>query len=221
MQERSKEDLPVSLSTASNEETMILEPSKHDPEKPLQYKSEVALLGKIQKVLKDMGMGQDITYEEFLNMLDTTEEKYIQALKLSIKTEMVFLKRKPSEIRVNAYNKHLLQAWQANLDIQFVLNVCVCACYVASYVTKSQQGISELLRKASGEARKGNSSIKDQLRVVGNKFLNTVELSAQEAVYILLRLPMKKASRMVIFVNRNPPEERVVLLKPQKDIDAM
>ena len=32
---------------------------------------------------------------------------------------------------------------------------------------------------------------------------------------------MKKASRMVIFGNTNPLEECVVLLKPQKDLDAM
>ena len=53
--------------------------------------------------------------------------------------------------------------------------------------------MSELLRQACTEARKGNSNIKQQVRDIGNKFLNSVEISAQEAVYIVLQLPMKKS----------------------------
>lgn len=67
--------------------------------------------------------------------------------------------------------------------------------YVAAYVTKGQRGMSELLRKAAQEASKGNDSIRQQLRSVGNKFLNGVEISAQEASYILLSIPMRKSSR--------------------------
>ena len=53
--------------------------------------------------------------------------------------------------------------------------------------------------------------------MIGNKFLNNIELSAQEAVYILLQLPLKRSSREVVFVNTNPPEERVYLLKSNID----
>ena len=54
--------------------------------------------------------------------------------------------------------------------------------------------MSELLQQACAEVRKGNSNIKQQVRDIGNKFLNNVEISAQEAVYIVLKLPMKKSS---------------------------
>ena len=40
--------------------------------------------------------------------------------------------------------------------------------------------------------------------------MSNVEISAQEAVYIVLQLPMRKASRQVILINTSPPEERVV-----------
>ena len=46
--------------------------------------------------------------------------------------------------------------------------------------------MSELLRQACNEAREGNSSIKQQARDIGSKFVNNVEISAQEAVYIVL-----------------------------------
>ena len=70
------------------------------------------------------------------------------------------------------------------MDVQFVLDVYACAMYIVSYISKAQKCISELLRKACAEAKEGNASIKQQVRDVGNKFLNKVEISAQEAVYI-------------------------------------
>ena len=73
----------------------------------------------------------------------------------------------------------------------------------------------ELLRTPCEEAKMGNSSIKQQVRDIGNKFLNNVEISAQEAVYIVLQLPMRKSSRQVVFINTSPPEDRVQLLKPR------
>lgn len=59
------------------------------------------------------------------------------------------------------------------------------------------------------------------MKTVGNKFLNAVEISAQEAVYVCLQLHMKKSSRHVTFVNTSPPEQRVTLLKPRHLLDAM
>ena len=56
---------------------------------------------------------------------------------------------------------------------------------------------------------------------IGSKFLNNVEISAREAVYITLQLPMRKESRQIIFINTSPPNERVELLKPIEDIKEM
>ena len=67
-------------------------------------------------------MGRDITFEDYLTELHITEQEYIQTIRLTLKTTTVFLKRKPVEIQVNAYDIHLLLAWRANLDIQFVTN---------------------------------------------------------------------------------------------------
>ena len=71
------------------------------------------------------------------------------------------------------------------MDIQFVLDIYACAMYIVSYISKTQKGISELFRTACTEARRGNSSIKQQVRDIGNKLLNNVEISVQEAVYIV------------------------------------
>ena len=78
------------------------------------------------------------------------------------------------------------------MDIQFVLDVYACAMYIVSYISKAQKGMSQLLKRARDKAKDGNSSIKQQVRDMGNKFSNSVEISAQDAVYIVLQLPMKK-----------------------------
>ncbi len=146
---------------------------------------------------------------------------YVLAIRSSINCPTIFLKRNPNELRINNYNSARLHAWRANMDIQFVLDVYACAMYIVSYISKAQKGMSELLRKACAEATEGNANIKQQVRDIGNKFLNSVEISAQEAVYIILQLPMLKSSRNVIFVNTSPPAERVDLLKPLSEIEKM
>ena len=59
------------------------------------------------------------------------------------------------------------------------------------------------------------------MRDIGRKFLNNVEISAQEAVYIVLQLPMRKSSRLVVFINTSPPQNRVHLMKPLEEINEM
>ena len=73
--------------------------------------------------------------------------------------------------------------------------------------------MSVLLDQATKEAREGNKHLKQQVRHIGNKFLNAVEISAQEAAYLVLQLPLTKSTRDVIFVPTSPPEERTFLLK--------
>ena len=120
-----------------------------------------------------------------------TEENYLLAVQSSLKSPTIFLKRKPNELRINNYNAACLSAWRANMDIQFVLDVYACAIYIVSYISKAQKGMSELLRTACEEAKRGNSSITQQVRDIGNTFLNNVEISAQEAVYIVLH-PLRR-----------------------------
>lgn len=103
------------------------------------------------------------------------------AIRSPLKSPKLFLKREIEEIRINSYNEVLLRAWEANINVQFILGGYACASYLVSYVSKSQKGMSNLLHDACEEARKGNLSLKQQVRQIGNKFLTHVEICAQEA----------------------------------------
>jgi len=78
--------------------------------------------------------------------------------------------------------------------------------------------MSELLRNACQEAKQGSANLKQQVRIIGNKFVNNVEVSAQEAVYQLLQMPLRRSSRSVVFLNTSPPEERVCILKSNLEL---
>ena len=164
---------------------------------------------------------QDITFDEFLEQVGLSEDEYIKAVQTSVQSEKIFLKRKPIECRINPYMRDLLGVWKANHDIQYVLDAYACAMYIVSYINKSAKGMSRLMAEASKEARKGNKSLKDSVRHIGNKFINAVEVSAQEAAYLILQLNMSTKSRKCEFVPTAPSNERTFLLKSRKELEAM
>ena len=153
-------------------------------------------------------------------MADLSLEQYISALEVSTKGSVVILKRKPTECNINNYNAPVMLAWQANMDIQYVLNAYACVMYVASYMMKTEKAMGELLKRVAAEAR--TEELKIQLHKVGSAFLTHREVSAQEAAYRILSLPMKQLSRAVVFVDTNPKHERIAVLKDSnalKDLD--
>ena len=178
-------------------------------------------LGRMRLLLNSINADEAMTFVEFLEKLQSSEKKYIKALRLSLKHSTLLLKRSPSEIRINGYNPHLLKAWQANKDIQFVLDPYACAFYILSYITKGQRGTSKLLRKASEEANECNKNTVNKVRHIGNKFLNAVEISAQEAVYLILQIPLRRSSREFQFINISNPDERTFLSKSMDRIQEL
>ncbi|CAC5398501.1 unnamed protein product [Mytilus coruscus] len=85
--------------------------------------------------------------------------------KIILKKNKGFLKRDPECIRINGYNDTVLQAWMANMDIQFVTNAFACLMYIVNYVRKGQRGMSNLLRRACEEAHKQNRSMNNQVTI--------------------------------------------------------
>ena len=127
--------------------TMILEPlSESDLDENVTYMLNEAL-GRIRSSLNSINADETMTFVEFLEKLDLTEQQYIKAIRLSLKHSTLLLKRSPSEIRINCYNPHLLKAWRTNMDIQFVLDPYACAVYILSYITKGQRGMRHVRKQ--------------------------------------------------------------------------
>ena len=154
-----------------------------------------------------------VTLCDLLARVSLSIVQYKKTLATTARGNKIILRRDPCEGDINP---SVLLAWQANMDIQYVMDPYACVMYVASYIMKHEKSMSELLKTVSNEVR--TEELTTQLRRIGTAFLTHREISAQEAVYRLLSMPMKRLSRSVIFVDTTVKEKRIAVLK---DRDAL
>ncbi|XP_062602075.1 uncharacterized protein LOC134263710 [Saccostrea cucullata] len=140
------------------------------------------------------------TTGEIFQQLGLTQAQYEEAHKRLTKKRSVVLQRNPSDIWTNQYNPCLLKCWDANMDIQFVLDPFSCIVYIISYISKSEREMGMVLKQTKIEAEEGNENARTILKRIGSTYLNHREVSAQEAVYRVCNLKMKECSRKVVFV---------------------
>nr|XP_022307930.1 uncharacterized protein LOC111113930 [Crassostrea virginica] len=140
------------------------------------------------------------TTEEIFLDIGLTQAQYEEAHRILTKKKSIVLQRNPSEVWTNQYNPCLLKCWDANLDIQFVLDPFSCIVYIISYISKSEREMGMVLKQTKIEAEEGNESARTTLKKIGSAYLNHREVGAQEAVYRVCNLKMKECSRKVVFV---------------------
>ncbi|XP_052681371.1 uncharacterized protein LOC128162243 [Crassostrea angulata] len=141
-----------------------------------------------------------LTTEKLFDDLSLTQELYEEAHNMLSSKRSVILKRCPNEVWTNQYNTCLLKSWDANMDIQFVLDPFSCIVYIVSYISKSEREMGMLLKQTKLEAEEGNYDARQTMKKIGSAYLHHREVSAQEAVYRVCNLKMKESSRKVVFV---------------------
>ena len=94
------------------------------------------------------------SFDEYLQKLNTTETDYILALRSNVRGHKIFYKRNLSERKLNVYNRDILSLWEANMDLQFILNPHATIAYINSYLTKNNAAISRLLSRVYRKNRK-------------------------------------------------------------------
>ena len=193
-----------------------LQPSPHQQDK---YSD---VLQAVYDQLSKLEFNEEVDFDQLLHKASVSEKDYIKALTW-IKTKngqpAVLLKRSPSEININNYNATLMRAWEANLDVQYVTNTYACVMYVASYVSKPEKTLGDVLNAVSSSAQ--HLGPKTAMKNVAQKFLTHREVSAQEAIYRLLSLPLIQGSRQIIFLPTDFPGNRTRLMKPLKMIEML
>jgi len=195
-------------------------PEKYDEILSKQAKSDFK---KIKDKLNRMGRKykEDLPFQDFMTELQMTCDQYIIAIRSSLRRNTTFLKRSTNAIFLNAYNEKLLKTWKANVDVQFILDPYACAKYCVSYISKSNGGMSKLMRDVCKDVKNGNLTLKERLRKFVNVFMNSSEISAQEAAFWVLGLPLSSCSRHSIYLNTSLPEERVILVKSKDELDQL
>ena len=149
---------------------------------------------KIFQNLKNLDTNINITFQEFLNSLEMTMEMYILTLRSQLTKAHIFLRRKPMDIKTNAFGINLAPLSFANTNVQFVLDSYVVALYCTSYMTKIDKTISKELNKIIQNciAEKTNANIR--IQKLGNAFLNAQQMFAQLVIYLVLSISLHHAS---------------------------
>ena len=184
-----------------------------------ETKAAMAAVVAVRSVLDDKNTAEYISLEQLLDRAKVPHDTYVRGLGICTKGNSIVYHRERSDSWINPYNADVMRVWQANMDLQYILDPYGCLMYIASYMLKSEKAMSELLRQVSREC--ASEHIKTQLRRLGSVFMNHRELSAQEAVYRMLSLPLKQVSRTVVFVSTDTKDKRTCLLKPKHVLDDM
>jgi hypothetical protein len=166
--------------------TFICEPIKtnNDDEKQRSKKAKKNLT-ELNAMLNGLEKNKELLWSDFDHLLakyNWTDDDYEWALRAVHFRPVVIHKREPNARWINQYNEEALRAWDANMDIQFVLDAYACAKYLMSYTTKPEREMSLLLEATHKECREGNMSVKEEMKKLTGTFFNHRQVSVQEAI---------------------------------------
>lgn len=120
--------------------------------------------------------------------------------------------RRPGEERVVPYNKDILLAWGANMDLQLVGNQHATNVYVGGYMTKCEtEGLQEAIQNTLQQLP-ATSSAKQRLTRIGTTCFANRACSQQEQLYLTSGLVLREASRVVESLCVAYPQHRPRLL---------
>ena len=162
-----------------------------------------------------------ISFEDFLAEIKISYETYERVIRTTLKRSKIFLRRDLKDIRTNGFNEEILRRHRANMDLQFVLDPYACVHYIQDYINKSNRGMSRLLKQVVEEQRQGNLTHRQKIYKIASKFINSSEVSAQEAIYILLSMPLSHSSRSSVFVNTGEKKDRVRRFKSETQLKEL
>ena len=120
--------------------------------------------------------------EDMLEMVgNISYDDYIMALKKTRKHgSTVLLQRDVDEIFVNNFNPEWLINWNANLDIQPVMDYFAVITYVTDYWAKPDKGITPYLKEAA-EILKDEPDQKKRCQQMANTFMTYRQMGEAEA----------------------------------------
>ena len=136
-------------------------------------------------------------------------DEYIKAIKESVvHGSQVLLQRDVDEIWVNNYNPEWIVAWNANHDLQPVLDFFAVITYVTDYWAKPDEGLTQVLREAANKL-KSEPEQRKKCQQMANTFLTYRQMGEAEAYYkILPSLNLKYSSIDTIFIPSDKKELR-------------
>lgn len=137
---------------------------------------------------------------QLLAQCDMTLNQYNSYIQALTSSSVILMKRDVKDCWVNNYNPHLLTAWNANMDIQYILDEYGCIMYMLSYISKPERELSDYLKTIVKEMSPETATEREEMKEVLQAYSKHREVSAQESVARTCSLKMKSCSREVVFL---------------------
>ena len=109
---------------------------------------------------------------------------YINALGISNRGYSVVFERSLSEMFINPFNETWIRSWNANLDLQPVLDYFAVVTYVTDYYAKDDSGTMEILKNTLKD--KDITDVQEKMKVSANVYLTHRQIGEAEAVFRLI-----------------------------------
>ena len=167
---------------------------------------------KLVRIFELVESGNYNSFEDILQTMNLSQEQYNNVHSIITKRKCMIYQRNVDALWINPYNKTLLLAWNANMDIQPVLDVYSCVMYIVSYISKAERQMGDLLRNIQSEARQNHMEPMQELRQLGNVFIQNRDISVMEAVFRVTGMKLKYATRETVYLPSDKDSARCVLL---------
>ena len=117
-------------------------------------------------------------------MLDISENRYYEPLEISEDHNFqIQFRRSPKSCFINNYFKTGLEAWNAYIDIQPVLNEHKTIGYMCAYLSKSEKICSQAMKHVFENQLRKKHGYYEQMCAASHAYASNRECSIQEAVY--------------------------------------
>ena len=143
-------------------------------------------ISKAKSLLEDANLNESMTLEQFVEAIDPelTVNEYMRHISITEKGTTLILKRAVNARCVNNYNKEMLTAWNANMDIQIAINPYAVISYMVNYITKTEDEVTQFMMDALKATE--TEEARERLKALKNAYLSHRQIGASEAVYRIL-----------------------------------
>ena len=160
------------------------------------------------------------TAEQFLSHLGCSFKQYVEVLRTDLAKgrPAVLLKRAVKDLRTNPFVATLSHVWDAQMDVQLVLDPYAAALYLTTYMCKGTEGVSALMSDVIQKFHSGEFDDYRRILKQGEVWLKHNEVCAQEAVFHVLSMSIAGESCAVQYLDTSRPDDRVGIVKNHTNI---
>ena len=191
-------------------------PDMDEKERSEKKKRAAEVLSTAKTLLEDPNFDEAMKIEDFYTAIGTNEKEYLECLSISERGRVLVLKRDLKERNINNYNPEMILAWNANMDIQLVVDPYAVISYIASYMNKDENSTTPFMKEAL--SKNAGKEAKEKLKALREAYLTHRQVGASEAAYRAIpAMKMKDSNISCIFVTTGFPNNRSVFFKKLKD----